>query len=162
MDITRDWVSSFMMLCQAFTAADFSYCLFVGLSAFSFVFSEWNACSIGLQSGDWLGHCRIIHFLPSKTPGLLLQYALGHRPFVLCSAIQSTLLHLAESGQWIYFTFTFTFMHLADAFIQSDLNCIQVTVFKFYQLLLSLGIEPMILALLAPCSTIWATGKLYL
>ncbi len=27
------------------------------------------------------------------------------------------------------FTFTFTFMHLADAFIQSDLHCIQVTVF---------------------------------
>ncbi len=52
-------------------------------------------------------------------------------------------------------------MHLADAFIQSDLHCIQVTVFTFYQLLLSLGIEPMILALLAPCSTIWATGKLY-
>ncbi len=50
-------------------------------------------------------------------------------------------------------------MHLADAFIQSDLHCIQVTVFTFYQLLLSLGIEPMILALLAPCSTIWATGK---
>ncbi len=45
-------------------------------------------------------------------------------------------------------------MHLADAFIQSDLHCIQ--------LLLSLGIEPMILALLAPCSTIWATGKLYI
>ncbi len=34
--------------------------------------------------------------------------------------------------------------------------------FTFYQLLLSLGIEPMILALLAPCSTIWATGKLYI
>ncbi len=32
--------------------------------------------------------------------------------------------------------------------------------FTFYHLLLSLGIEPMILALLAPCSTIWATGKL--
>ncbi len=31
--------------------------------------------------------------------------------------------------------------------------------FIFYQLLLSLGIEPMILALLAPCSTIWATGR---
>ncbi len=44
--------------------------------------------------------------------------------------------------------FTFTFMHLADAFIQSDLHCIQVTVSTFYQLLLSLGIEPMILALL--------------
>ncbi len=51
------------------------------------------------------------------------------------------------------FTFTFTFMHLAGAFIQSDLHCIQVTVFTFDQLLLSLGIEPMILALLAPCST---------
>ncbi len=50
-------------------------------------------------------------------------------------------------------TFTFTFMHLADAFIQSDLHCIQVTVSTFYQLLLSLGIEPMILALLTPCST---------
>ncbi len=50
-------------------------------------------------------------------------------------------------------------MHLADAFIQSDLHCIQVTVSTFYQLLLSLGIEPMILALLAPCSTSWATGK---
>ncbi len=48
---------------------------------------------------------------------------------------------------------TFTFMHLADAFIQSDLHCIQVTVSTFYQLLLSLGIEPMILALLTPCST---------
>ncbi len=33
--------------------------------------------------------------------------------------------------------------------------------FTFYQLLLSLGIEPMILALLAQCSTIWATGKLF-
>ncbi len=57
---------------------------------------------------------------------------------------------------------SFIFMHLADTFIQSDLHCIQVTVFTFYQLLLSLGIEPMILALLAPCSTIWATGKLFI
>ncbi len=48
---------------------------------------------------------------------------------------------------------TFTFMHLADAFIQSDLHCMQVTVFTFDQLLLSLGIEPMMLALLVPCST---------
>ncbi len=36
-------------------------------------------------------------------------------------------------------------------------QCIQVTVSTFYQLLLSLGIEPMILALLTPCSTSWAT-----
>ncbi len=59
----------------------------------------------------------------------------------------------------IVFTFTFTFMHLADTFIQSNLHCIQVTVSTFYQLLLSLGIKPMISALLTPCSTSWATGK---
>ncbi len=37
--------------------------------------------------------------------------------------------------------FTFTFMHLADAFIQSDLQCIQVILF-FCQYVCSLGIEP--------------------
>ncbi len=30
------------------------------------------------------------------------------------------------TGHFFKFTFTFTFMHLADAFIQSDLQCIQV------------------------------------
>ncbi len=30
-----------------------------------------------------------------------------------------------------FYIFTFTFMHLADAFIQSDLHCIQVTVLHF-------------------------------
>ncbi len=58
-----------------------------------------------------------------------------------------------ENITFIYIHITFTFMHLADTFIQSDLHCIQVTVSTFYQLLLSLEIEPMILALLAPCST---------
>ncbi len=65
-DITRDWVSSFVVVCQAFTAADFSCCLFVGPSVFSFVFSKLNACSIGLKSGDWHGHCRIFHFFTFK------------------------------------------------------------------------------------------------
>ncbi len=36
---------------------------------------------------------------------------------------------------------TFTFMHLADTFIQSDLQCIQAIHF-FYQYVCSLGIEP--------------------
>ncbi len=49
-------------------------------------------------------------------------------------------------------------MHLADAFIQATYITFKLR-FTFDQLLLSLGIEPMILALLAPCSTIWATGK---
>ncbi len=66
MDITRNWVSSFVMLCQAFTAADFSCSLFVGLSAFSFDFSKWNACSIGLKSRARLGHSKILHFFTSN------------------------------------------------------------------------------------------------
>ncbi len=85
MVITRDCVSSFLMLCQAFTATDFSCCMFVGLSAFSSVFRKWNKCSIRLESGDWLGHCRIFHFFTFKE--LLLLYVLGifWSPFVLWS-----------------------------------------------------------------------------
>ncbi len=62
-------------------------------------------------------------------------------------------------NRYIYI-YAFRYIYIY-AFIQSDLHCIQVTVSTFYQLLLSLGNEPMILALLAPYSTIWATGKLY-
>ncbi len=47
---------------------------------------------------------------------------------------------------------TFTFMHLADAFIQSDLQCIQAIHF-FCQYMCSLGIEPTTFALLTQCST---------
>ncbi len=43
-------------------------------------------------------------------------------------------------------------MHLADAFIQSDLQCIQVIIF-FCQYMCSLGIEPTTFALLTQCST---------
>ncbi len=50
-------------------------------------------------------------------------------------------------------SFTFTFMHLADAFIQSDLQCIQAIHFFFYQHVCSLGIEPTTFALLTQCST---------
>ncbi len=35
-----------------------------------------------------------------------------------------------------------TFTYLADAFIQSDLQCIQAIHFSFYQYVCSLGIEP--------------------
>ncbi len=43
-------------------------------------------------------------------------------------------------------------MHLADAFIQSDLQCIQAI--HFCQYVCSLGIEPTTFALLTQCSTI--------
>ncbi len=88
-----------------------------------------------------------LYFLFNGYFNFLIQISRHPLKFILFSPKSNTI------------TFTFTFMHLADAFIQSDLHCIQVTVSTFYQLLLSLGIEPMILALLAPCSTSWATGK---
>ncbi len=53
----------------------------------------------------------------------------------------------------------FTFMHLADAFIQSNLQCIQAIHF-YCQYMCSLGIEPITFALLAQCSNHWATGTL--
>ncbi len=43
-------------------------------------------------------------------------------------------------------------MHLADAFIQSDLQCIQV-IHLYCQYMCSLGIEPTTFALLTQCST---------
>ncbi len=43
-------------------------------------------------------------------------------------------------------------MHLADAFIQSDLQCIQA-IHVFCQYMCSLGIEPTTFALLTQCST---------
>ncbi len=83
------------------TATVFSSCLFLGHFPFSFVFSKWNACSIGFRSGDWLGHCITVHFFPFKTLWLLLQYALGHCPSALWSAVQWVLKHLAEYEQII-------------------------------------------------------------
>ncbi len=43
-------------------------------------------------------------------------------------------------------------MHLADAFIQSDLQCIQA-IHLYCQYVCSLGIEPTTFALLTQCST---------
>ncbi len=48
--------------------------------------------------------------------------------------------------------FKFIFMHLADAFIQSDLQCSTFRLYSF-QYVCSLGIEPTTFALLTQCST---------
>ncbi len=93
-------------------------------------------------------------FLVAPNPGLSIQNGelCWYQPYIKTASLPLSLTkHMSH-------TF-YIFMHLADAFIQSDLHCIQVTVSTFDQLLLSLGIEPMILALLTPCSTSWATGK---
>ncbi len=102
--------------------------------------------------------------LNACSPVIKHSHVLQEMHFVIIPVAPDNILRSYEAKRSVcarnWTLYTFTFMHLADAFIQSDLHCIQVTVLHFfYQLLLSLGIEPMILALLAPCSTIWATGK---
>ncbi len=52
--------------------------------------------------------------------------------------------------------FTFTFMHLADAFIQSDLQCIQVMLFFFVSMCVPWELNPRTFALLTQCS--WSIG----
>ncbi len=75
MDITKFRVSS---LCQVFTASTLSCCMFVGLSVFSLVFSNWKVCSIiGLGSGDWLGHWRIFNFFAFKKSWVAFAICLG-------------------------------------------------------------------------------------
>ncbi len=47
-------------------------------------------------------------------------------------------------------------MHLSDAFIQSDLHCIQVTVFTFYQLLFRKPVAQMVkLSLVKTMVNLW-------
>ncbi len=54
-------------------------------------------------------------------------------------------------------------MHLADAFIQSDLQCSAVySGYNFFcQYMCSLGIEPTTFVLQMQCSSHWATGTLW-
>ncbi len=56
----------------------------------------------------------------------------------------------------VFASYIFTFMHLADAFFQSDLQCIQA-IHLYCQYVRSLGIEPTTFALLTQCSNHWAT-----
>ncbi len=53
----------------------------------------------------------------------------------------------------------FTFMHLVDAFIQSDLQCIQAI--HFYQYVCSLGIEPTTFCAANAMLYHWATGTVH-
>lgn len=49
--------------------------MYVGLFAFSFAFSNWNACSIGLSSGDWQWVFKNVQFLWfNKLLGCILWY----------------------------------------------------------------------------------------
>lgn len=79
MDIPKCCTASPEMLCWAFTAAALSCCLLVSVSASSFVFSTWKAYSLGLRSGDWLGHWRISHLSALRNSSVAIAVCfLGH------------------------------------------------------------------------------------
>ncbi len=66
----------------------------------------------------------------------------------ILSCVVLHIIALSIERTWL----TFTFMHLADAFIQSDLQCIQA-MHLYCLYVCSLGIEPTTFALLTQCST---------
>ncbi len=86
------------MLCQASIATVFSSCLFLGHFPFSFVFSKWNACSIGFRSGDWLGHCITVHFFPFKNS--LVAFAVCFGSLSICTVKRRPM--SSEAFGWIW------------------------------------------------------------
>ncbi len=83
-------------------------------------------------------------------------YELPHKCCFLCTNSVNKL-NQPVCGHWCFYgIYIYAF---SRRFYPKRLTLHSSYSFTFDQLLLSLGIEPMILALLAPCSTIWATGK---
>ncbi len=72
-------------------------CLFLGHFPFSFVFSKWNACSIGFRSGDWLGHCITVHFFPFKNS--LVAFAVCFGSLSICTVKRCPM--SSEAFGWI-------------------------------------------------------------
>ncbi len=79
---------------------------------------------------------------------ILIRSRQAHLDAAYTQCYKRKLLTLTQTG--IYHTLI-TFTHLADAFIQSDLQCIQA--YLYCQYMCSLGIEPTTFALLTQCST---------
>ncbi len=71
----------------------------------------------------------------------------SHRQTFTCYAYKSYSVNTA----CLSFSIIFTFMHLADTFIQSDLQCFQ-DIHLYFHCVCSLGIEPTTFALLPQCS----------
>ncbi len=98
LDITRRWVSSLVMLCQASTATVFSSCLSWGI--FLQFCLQQVKCMLNRIQVRWLTwplHNSSLLSL-QKTLWLLLQYALGHCPSALWSTVQWVLKDLC----WIW------------------------------------------------------------
>ena len=70
------------------TATVFSSCLFLGHFPFSFVFSKWDACSIGFRSGDWLGQCITFHFFALKNSLVAFAVCFGSLSICICPSCE--------------------------------------------------------------------------
>ncbi len=133
-DITKDWVSYFVMLCQSLQLTSVVVCLWVFLLLVLSSASEMHTQS-GWKSDDWLGHCRIFHCFAFKNScvafavyfGSLSSCTMKRRPinFVAFGRIWAESISLytriLPAASFLCHVIT-TFMHLADAFIQSDLQ----------------------------------------
>ncbi len=74
------------------------FLLVLGAFSFSFVFSKWNACSIGFRSGDWLGHCITVHFFPFKNS--LVAFAVCFGSLSICTVKHRPM--SSEAFGWIW------------------------------------------------------------
>ncbi len=74
------------------------FLLVLGHFPFSFVFSKWNACSIGFRSGDWLGHCITVHFFPFKNS--LVAFAVCFGSLSICTVKRRPM--SSEAFGWIW------------------------------------------------------------
>ena len=98
-NITKLLHSCFVMLFQAFTAAPFT-CLFQGGFPFNIFLRRWNACSIGLSSGDWLGQSKPFHFFSlMKSFVVLALLFLSHCLATWWSSSQLVWTHFSVSWQ---------------------------------------------------------------
>ncbi len=114
----NSWTSAetgffFVML---FTAADFSWCLFVARSVFSFVFSEWNTAQSGLDQ-------EIHSAITFRNSWIAFAVCVGHCSFVLWSTTQSTLLHCWTWAESISL-YTSELIRLLLSSVSSSLNTV--------------------------------------
>ncbi len=99
----------------------------------------------------------VIWFLSGVDPLMCFQMSGLIKSLVAVRTLErffSTVNFLVHFQFTICNTFTFYIYAFSRRFYPKRLTLHSSYSFTFYQLLLSLGIEPMILALLAPCSTI--------
>ncbi len=95
----------------------FVVCLWV--FALTFVFSKWKSCSIGLISGESIGHCRILHFFTFKDSWVAFDICFGSSS--ICT-LKRSLINFAPFD-WIWAeSIYFRILPAASVLCASSLN----------------------------------------